>query len=399
MTSADTAVFRNPASNKCIAIDGFSREDGAAASIMDCDSNKANQLIHWPNPAGDISFVHSNKCLDLDVHTRKVQQWTCSGTNNQKWDIKPWKSNDQNGSGGAKPFFGLAYSDVHSVAQAQTELTFLSKYTHAIRTYDAQASAFALEAIHNANLPMKVLVNMWSHADDGHIQNQQNLIVQLAKKYPNLIYGVSVGNEPSLPATAVPYWKVMQLIQSTRSRLANEANWRGTVSVIDIVNGWLNFNGDYSQSTPTELLKNVDQVYVDAYPIYAGFNAANGDALNYIKTVVEKQFGSQCNGGTCMNGKPRLVITETGHPTAGSCGSCGNSKSGLNEMNTFMSQITCYTASAGIDLFYFQAFDKPAGQAPADNIESHFGVFTRDGLRWKTGVNDLSLSQPKSCMR
>ncbi|KAJ3002755.1 hypothetical protein HKX48_002121 [Thoreauomyces humboldtii] len=401
MVQSNNMVLRNPSTNKCVAIQDASQDDGAQAIITDCDGSQPNQLINWPNPAGDLSFVHSNKCLDVDVNTRKMQQWTCQGTPNQKWQVGGWTAGGGgNGGGGTKPFFGLAYSDVSSVQQAQSELTFLSQYTHAIRTYDVQTAQFALQAISNANLPMKVLINIWSDEDAGGVSGQQDLLVNLARQFGGLIYGVSVGNEPSNAGTAVAHSTILGLVQSTRSMLQSQANWNGPVSVIDIVSGWLSFNGDYTQSYPTDFLQQLNPVYVDTYPMYAGFDVDSGAAINYIDTVVTKQFGSECNGGSCMNGKSPLVITETGHPSAGSCSVCGNAVAGIEQMNKYLQQVTCYAAQKGIDLFVFEAFDKPAGQAPAGSIENHFGVFKRDGgLGWKEGVNDLSQTQPASCKR
>ncbi|KAJ3164975.1 hypothetical protein HDU88_004956 [Geranomyces variabilis] len=387
------AMLQNPHSGRCLTIADGSTQDGAVAYISDCVGSP-QQLVRYPNPAGDLSFQHSDKCLDIDQNTGFAHQWKCLGTANQKFDFKPWNSGTV--VGGKKPFFGLAYSDAGSLEQAVRELTFLSKYTHAIRTYDAQSSQLALQAIAQANLDMKVLVNIYANGrDDGNIKWQQDIIVDSAKKYGNNIYGVSVDNEPSL--NNFPHSKVLSLVASTRQRLSSEANWHGTVSVVDVVTGWLSFNGDFSRSSPTDLLQNLDQVWVDAYPIYAGMNVNSGAAIDYLKTVVEKQFGSQCNGGTCMNGKPRLVITETGHPSAGGCGGCGSSNSGINEMNTYLQQSLCYAAKAGVGLFYFQSFDKPAGQADPGNIEAHFGVFDRNTLAPKQGINDLRQTLPADC--
>jgi hypothetical protein len=83
---------------KCVDVTNGSTSDGAWLQQWDClGANQANQL--WDKEpiateSGYFAFIakHSGKCADLTgpsmENGKRIQQWTCNWTNNQRWDLE-----------------------------------------------------------------------------------------------------------------------------------------------------------------------------------------------------------------------------------------------------------------------------------------------------------------------
>ena len=86
----------NVASGKCLDVSGAATDDGTRVQQWSCTGG-ANQKWQPQPVAGDQSgavqlvAVHSGKCLDLPAqHTgtgSAVQEWSCTGGANQHWTV------------------------------------------------------------------------------------------------------------------------------------------------------------------------------------------------------------------------------------------------------------------------------------------------------------------------
>lgn len=80
-------------SGKCLEVDGWSSDNGAKVQQWDCHNGENQQWsIRRVGGYSQIVARHSGKCLDVDGWSRnngaKVQQWDCSGGENQQWALR-----------------------------------------------------------------------------------------------------------------------------------------------------------------------------------------------------------------------------------------------------------------------------------------------------------------------
>lgn len=101
------------------------------------DSAKLTQWAYWggsneiftlENTTDGFYLIHptnSNKCLDVDGISKNdgalVQQWTCNGQDNQKWSFKATPIAARSGAEKAPPF-GFGYSRVYCTAHPESSI-------------------------------------------------------------------------------------------------------------------------------------------------------------------------------------------------------------------------------------------------------------------------------------
>ncbi|RYZ51567.1 MAG: hypothetical protein EOP07_21130, partial [Proteobacteria bacterium] len=88
--SAGTGLFqfKNQASGKCLDVVDASTANGALVQQWDCQPNNQQKMIVAPDASLTSTIIpsHSKICVDLDQ--TKVQQWGCHGGVNQNWKFK-----------------------------------------------------------------------------------------------------------------------------------------------------------------------------------------------------------------------------------------------------------------------------------------------------------------------
>ncbi|MFG2041463.1 RICIN domain-containing protein [Dactylosporangium sp. NPDC048998] len=91
--SQDTFEFINAADNRCLDVNGASKDNGAELVIWDCHGG-ANQL--WrPVRDGDgyrLVSLNSGRCIGIDSGNPApgavARQWDCDGSTNQRWQFQ-----------------------------------------------------------------------------------------------------------------------------------------------------------------------------------------------------------------------------------------------------------------------------------------------------------------------
>ncbi|MDT5033955.1 MAG: hypothetical protein QOC94_4126 [Actinoplanes sp.] len=75
--------------NKCLAVAGGSKANGAAVQIATCSGNAAQQWLFSASAPGEIVNLPAKRCLDIKDwngnNGAKLQLWDCAGTLNQLW--------------------------------------------------------------------------------------------------------------------------------------------------------------------------------------------------------------------------------------------------------------------------------------------------------------------------
>jgi hypothetical protein len=79
----------NPASGRCLDINGESQTDGALAALWECNGQLNQQLVL--TAAGELKLYGQTKCLDVlgqkTAPGSPVGIWGCNGGANQRWTL------------------------------------------------------------------------------------------------------------------------------------------------------------------------------------------------------------------------------------------------------------------------------------------------------------------------
>ncbi|GAA4252684.1 RICIN domain-containing protein [Dactylosporangium darangshiense] len=89
----DTFEFINAADNRCMDVNGASKDNGAQIVIWDCHG-QANQLWKLVRDGDGYRFVslNSGRCIGIDAGNPApgavARQWDCDGSTNQRWQFQ-----------------------------------------------------------------------------------------------------------------------------------------------------------------------------------------------------------------------------------------------------------------------------------------------------------------------
>ncbi|MGI5237708.1 RICIN domain-containing protein [Dactylosporangium sp. CA-139066] len=89
----DTFEFVNAADNRCMDVNGASKDNGAQIVLWDCHGG-ANQLWKMVRDGDGYRFVslNSGRCIGIDSGNPApgavARQWDCDGSTNQRWQFQ-----------------------------------------------------------------------------------------------------------------------------------------------------------------------------------------------------------------------------------------------------------------------------------------------------------------------
>lgn len=281
-----------------------------------------------------------------------------------------------------------------SDAQVLEDLKLLSRDGHfrMIRLYDAgENSETVLRLIKQHGLDIKVLLGAWLGAEvsnpgcpwhpepypDAELEankraNQQELdrAIALAKRYPDIVAAVAVGNETLVAWNdhMVPVERVIGYVRYVKGRIEQP------VTVAD--------NFDWWRQHGQALAKELDFVSVHTYPQWEGKRI--GEALAFSIQNIQAVRDTLPDS--------RLVITEAGWASRAS--EFGD-RAGQAQQKQYFDQLNAWCARMNISLFFFEAFDESWKGDPnnPDGAEKHWGLFTED-RRPKQAVQAVQAMYP-----
>ena len=260
------------------------------------------------------------------------------------------------------------------------DLTILSRDSNfgLIRLYDSRDNTESvLELIDSNNINLKVMLGIWLSAEVSNHEGCPWLIqpipqetldankvlnkleidnaIRLAKKYPNIVVAINVGNEALVNWTdhMVTQDSILAYVRKVKNMVSQP------VTVADNYAWWIE-NG-------LPLVQEIDFFTVHSYPIWEGKDIDEGLAYT-IENIqaVRKVFP-----------KSKIVIGEAGWATIAS--EFGD-RASEEKQQRYYNEITAWSAKMNITTFIFEAFDEDWKGNPDNPLgaEKHWGLFTVD---------------------
>jgi exo-beta-1,3-glucanase (GH17 family) len=280
----------------------------------------------------------------------------------------------------------------------------------AIDELNKEDSSFEMYVMLGAWIDCK---NAWTSLEPIHTEESERNaveiahVVELAKKYPEIIKVIAVGNE-SMVKWAAAYYVQPHVILKWVSHLQylkkqGELPKKLWITSSDNFASWGGGASEYHVPELNELIKAVDYISLHTYPMHdthynpvfwgvkpeeSGLSkeqqieAAMERSLQYAQAqyhAVEKYVKS-------VGVQKPLHIGETGWAT--SCnelyGNNGSKATDEYKSGIFYKKMRQWTNEQKIACFYFEAFDEIwKDSANLKGSENHFGLFTLDGkAKW-----------------
>jgi exo-beta-1,3-glucanase (GH17 family) len=311
-----------------------------------------------------------------------------------------------------------------TVAELKEDMKILSaldiKILRTYNTHFAQASNI-LEAIHqlkqeDPNFEMYVMLGAWincknaftanpDHNDENAEDNAAEIqrAVDMAKKYPDIVKVIAVGNEAMVKWAAsyfVQPWVILKYVNQLQElKQSGELPADLWITSSDNFASWGGGDPLYHVEDLEKLIKAVDFISLHTYPMHdTHYNpdfwgvfeheTAFSDLEkidNAIERALDYAISQYQNTQAYIKGlgvdKP-MHIGETGWASSSNShyGPEGSKATDEYKEGLYHRLIRDWTNENGIACFYFEAFDenwKDAGNPGGS--ENHFGLFTIDG--------------------
>ncbi len=265
-----------------------------------------------------------------------------------------------------------------SVAEIREDLHILAKHWRLLRLYDCSLHAErVLQVIREDGLPLKLMLGAYLGAemnnfgcpwggtyeeevlDANRRENDAEIgrLIALARRYPDIVFSVAVGNEATVDWTDhyVPVSRMIEHVKRVKAAVAQP------VTFCENYVPW--------QHKLRALVDELDFISLHTYPVWEYKHIH--EALAYTQANVESV-------AALYPGKT-IVITEAGWCTA-SNGRGMHAEHAVQELQAIYYQdLMDWTREAGLLCFVFEAFDEPwKGSPDPMEPEKHWGLFTVD---------------------
>ncbi len=251
------------------------------------------------------------------------------------------------------------------------DLTILAPRWNLIRLYGADAQALSiLEVIEEHDLPIRVMQGIWldAHKTAEENEEQVRLAIEYAKRFPDIIIAVNVGNEIFVDWSYHRIDDVDSVIEKIRRV---RTGIRQPVTVADDYNFW---NKPQAQQVADEL----DFICLHAYAFWN--NQTLGVGMEWTETIYNdiQSRHPEHNIAYCETGWPTSRVYDDGSYEGGLIG-----KAGEAEQEVFFNQYDPWVESNKVISFYFTSFDEQwkggfDGENPMDKAEKHWGLYFSD---------------------
>jgi exo-beta-1,3-glucanase (GH17 family) len=251
--------------------------------------------------------------------------------------------------------------------------------------------------------------NAWTDQEpDHHAESERNEVeiataAALAKKYPDIVKVLAVGNEAMVKWAASYYvqpWVILKWVNHLqgmkRSGELPESLW---ITSSDNFASWGGGGEEYHVEDLEKLLKAVDFVSMHTYPMHDthynpdfwGITEEESSlpkreqiaaAMQRARDYAIAQYDSTAAYMKSLGIDKPIHIGETGWASAsnGFYGPEGSKATDEYKEALYHELMRAWTNEAGISCFYFEAFDEhwKDAQNPGGS-ENHFGLFTIEG--------------------
>lgn len=291
-----------------------------------------------------------------------------------------------------------------------------------LRTYNVHLphASNILEAIaqlkqEDANFEMYVMLGAWIDCKDAWTANpdhdqesERNEIeiattVQLAKKYPDIVKIIAVGNEAMIKWAESYYVQPKVILKWVNhlQKLKQKGDLPKTLWITssDNFEAWGGGSAQYHIQDLTDLIKAVDYVSMHTYPMHdTHYNpifwgvALDEESMTKAQKIENSmlrakehavsQYKAVKNFLQGLGIEKPIHIGETGWATFsnGLYGSDGSKATDEYKEALYYDHMREWTNKENISCFYFEAFDEVWKDAKNQGgSENHFGLFTIDG--------------------
>jgi exo-beta-1,3-glucanase (GH17 family) len=265
-----------------------------------------------------------------------------------------------------------------SVAEIREDLLILARHWKQLRLYDCSPHAErVLEVVRRERLDFKVMLGAYIGAEMnnfgcpwGATYSEEQLLassrendaevgrlIDLARRYPEIVWSVAVGNEATVDWTDhfVPVPRMIELVRRVK----------------DAVQQPVTFCENYVpwQYKLADLAAELDFLSVHTYPVWE---------YKHIHEAIHYTKDNYYSVAARYPGKP-VVISEAGWAT-------NSNGRGIEPHNTseelqeiYYADLMEWTRAEGILTYVFEAFDEPwKGSTDPLEPEKHWGLFTVD---------------------
>ena len=235
-----------------------------------------------------------------------------------------------------------------SPERIDADLRALSQRFDCVRTYSQGQGLSAVPEIAN-RYGMKVLLGIWLGFDRKANEQQVALGIATARKYPQVLRGVIVGNEVLLRGE-----------QSSAQLAGYLHEVRAAVSVpvtyADVWEFWLRH---------PELAGSVDYLTIHILPYWEDQPVSPERAVQHVATVYAKVQAA-------FPGR-RVMIGETGWPSAGRPRQAASA--GVVNEARYLREFLRYAATVQMPYNVIEAFDQPWKRAQEGTAGGYWGIF------------------------
>jgi glucan 1,3-beta-glucosidase len=236
-------------------------------------------------------------------------------------------------------------------AQIEEDLRLLAKHVRCVRTYAVDQGIEQVPRLARA-LGLKVMLGAWIGRDPIDNARQIGTALSLARRYPDVVTALIVGNEVLLRGELTAD-RLRALLRIAR------ANSPVPVTYADVWEFWLQ-NPDVAGD--------VDFITVHMLPYWENRPVPIGEAVRHVRQIYESVRAA-------FPGKP-IFIGEAGWPSAGRMRE-GALPSLVNEAR-FVRGMLALAARDHIGLNLVEAFDQPWKRALEGTVGGHWGLFAGD---------------------
>ena len=236
-------------------------------------------------------------------------------------------------------------------AQIERDLRSLADLTECVRTYSVKQGLEEVPRIANA-IGMKVMLGAWIGGERDKNEQELARVIDLARRYPETVKSVIVGNEVLLRREQPPS-ELAAMIRRVRGSVD------ARVTYADVWEFW--------RKHP-EVAEAVDFVTIHTLPYWEDEPLAVGDAIPHVEEIW-RQMSIE------FAGKP-VFIGEAGWPSAGRMRE-GALPSLVNQAR-FVRELLAMAEREGVGVNLIESFDQPWKRRLEGTVGGHWGLFDGD---------------------
>ena len=238
-----------------------------------------------------------------------------------------------------------------SAAEVDADMAVLAPRTRAIRTYAAIEGDYDAAALAEKH-GLKVWQGIWLGADRAKNAAEIARGIALAKRYPETIERVIVGNEVLLRRD-LPVGELIAAIDQVRAAV------RQPVTYADVWEFWRQF---------PEVARHVDVVTIHLLPYWEDKPTGIDGAVRHVDAVYRTM-------AALFPGK-RIAIGETGWPSRGRARQ--DAVPGRVEQAVFLRRFIALARAEGFDYNLIEAFDQGWKYQSEGTVGANWGLWTAD---------------------